>query len=60
MVLRPALSSKPSKLKIMSKKITELLGDKAEYLLGHKSKTISEGAIAFTGARFCRSDLDQQ
>src|SRR6476620_7765771 len=47
-----AKSSKPSKLKIMSKKITELLGDKAEYLLGHKSKSISKDQLHLPGPDF--------
>ena len=45
-------SSKSSKLKIMSKKITELLGDKAEYLLGHKSKSISKDQLHLPGPDF--------
>jgi class I fructose-bisphosphate aldolase len=42
----------PSKLKIMSKKITELLGDKAEFLLDHKSKTISKDQLHLPGPDF--------
>ena len=41
LVLQPTAGSSSHKnSKIMSKKITELLGDKAEYLLDHKSKSI--------------------
>ena len=36
----------------MSKKITELLGDKAEFLLDHKSKTISKGQLHLPGPDF--------
>ncbi len=42
----------PSKLKIMSKKITELLGDKAEYLLDHKSKSILKDQLHLPGPDF--------
>lgn len=35
-----------------SKKITELLGDKAEYLLNHQSKTISKGQLHLPGPDF--------
>lgn len=44
--------SRPSKLNNMSKKITELLGDKAEYLLDHKSKTISKDQLHLPGPDF--------
>src|ERR1043165_9551924 len=36
----------------MSKKITELLGDKAEYLLSHSSKTISKDKLHLPGPDF--------
>ena len=36
----------------MSKKITELLGDKAEFLLNHKSKTISKDQLHLPGPDF--------
>ena len=36
----------------MSKKITELLGDKAEYLLNHQSKTISKDQLHLPGPDF--------
>src|SRR5678816_312528 len=36
----------------MSKKLTELLGDKAEYLLDHKSKTISKEQLHLPGPDF--------
>src|SRR6476660_6819416 len=36
----------------MSKKITELLGDKAEFLLNHKSKTISKEQLHLPGPDF--------
>ena len=36
----------------MSKKITELLGDKAEYLLDHKSKSISKDQLHLPGPDF--------
>src|SRR5262247_3372324 len=36
----------------MSKKLTELLGDKAEYLLDHKSKTISKDQLHLPGPDF--------
>src|SRR5678809_831467 len=36
----------------MSKKIIELLGDKAEFLLNHKSKTISKDQLHLPGPDF--------
>src|SRR5437762_9116379 len=36
----------------MSKKITELLGDKADYLLNHQSKTISKDQLHLPGPDF--------
>src|SRR5215510_14491634 len=36
----------------MSKKLTELLGDKAEFLLDHKSKTISKDQLHLPGPDF--------
>src|ERR1700730_11462753 len=36
----------------MSKKITELLGDKADYLLSHQSKTISKDQLHLPGPDF--------
>jgi class I fructose-bisphosphate aldolase len=36
----------------MAKKIAELLGDKAEYLLNHQSKTISKDQLHLPGADF--------
>ena len=35
-----------------AKKITELLGDKAEYLLNHQSKTISKDQLHLPGPDF--------
>ncbi|MEI2737207.1 MAG: hypothetical protein V9F01_00310 [Chitinophagaceae bacterium] len=35
-----------------SKKLTDLLGDKAEYLLNHQSKTISKDQLHLPGADF--------
>jgi len=53
MVLQPVAGKlEPSKLKNMSKKITELLGDKAEYLLNHKSKSISKDQLHLPGPDF--------
>src|SRR4249919_3939936 len=53
MVLQPVAGKLgPSKLKNMSKKITELLGDKAEYLLDHKSKSISKDQLHLPGPDF--------
>src|SRR5690606_34900252 len=36
----------------MAKKTAELLGDKAEYLLNHQSKTISKDTLHLPGADF--------
>jgi class I fructose-bisphosphate aldolase len=36
----------------MAKKISELLGDKAEYLLNHQSKTISKDQLHLPGPDF--------
>ena len=53
MVLQPVAGKlEPTKLKNMSKKITELLGDKAEYLLDHKSKSISKDQLHLPGPDF--------
>ena len=53
LVLQPvAGSSSHQNSKIMSKKITELLGDKAEYLLDHKSKSISKDQLHLPGPDF--------
>jgi class I fructose-bisphosphate aldolase len=46
------LTATKSKTTMANKKITELLGDKAEYLLHHQSKTISKDQLHLPGPDF--------